>query len=234
MNAILFVRNDFRLLWRHGFAVAYLVVAVLYAAVLSALPRRWADAALPVLAWSDTAFFCFFFAGASVCLDMAQGTFQTLFVSPLRPSAYFIVKSANLSVLSFAMAAVVSLSCRGADFRPLPLAAAALLGGAPTAIIGASLAIRLRTVNRFMIGSIPIFLLLALPAVRYAAGRWLPEWFAALSRWAPTEGALSWARAAFAHVSARELVGGVVSAALWTGAATAFLLGPASARARGE
>ena len=234
MNARLFIRNDFRLLWRHGFAVAYLVVAVLYAAVLSALPRRWADAALPVLAWSDTAFFCFFFAGASVCLDMAQGTFQTLFVSPLRPSAYFIVKSVNLSALSFAMAAVVSLSCRGVGFYPLPLAVAALLGGSPTAILGASLAIRLRTVNRFMIGSIPLFLSLALPAVRYAAGRWLPEWFVALSRWAPTDGALSWARAAYAHVSARELAAGAFSAVLWTAVSAALFLGPAVKRTRGK
>ena len=201
MNSLPFIRNDFRLLWRHGFAAAYLVVAVLYAVILSALPRPWADAVLPVLAWSDAVFFCFFFAGASVCLDMAQGTFRALFVSPLRPSTYFIVKAANLSVLSFAMAAAVSISCRGAEFRPLPLAASALLGGAPTAIIGASLAIRLRTVNRFMIGSIPVFLPLALPAFRYAAGRWLPAWFAMLIRFTPAEGALVWARAAYVPVS---------------------------------
>ena len=47
MNAATLALNDFRLLWRHGFAMAYLVVAVLFAAVLSALPRAWADPVLP-------------------------------------------------------------------------------------------------------------------------------------------------------------------------------------------
>ena len=117
MRAATLILNDFRLLWRHGFAVAYLVVAVLYAAVLSALPRSWADAALPVLAWSDPAFFCFFFAGASVCLDLTQGTFRAMFASPLRPSVYFLVKAANLGLLAFAMSTVISLSSRGGDFR---------------------------------------------------------------------------------------------------------------------
>ena len=50
MNLLPFIRNDFRLLWRHGFAVAYLVVALVYAAVLSAFPASWADAAE---AWAD-------------------------------------------------------------------------------------------------------------------------------------------------------------------------------------
>ena len=111
------VRNDLRLLWRHGFVAAYLVVGILYAALLSALPRDWADAVLPVLAWSDAAFFCFFFAGASICLDLSQGTFAALCASPLEPGAYIVVKAADLAALSFAMSALVAVSSRGADFH---------------------------------------------------------------------------------------------------------------------
>lgn len=234
MNAAPFIRNDLRLLWRHGFAIAYLVVAVLYAAVLSALPRAWADAVLPVLAWSDAVFFCFFFAGASVCLDLAQGTFRALFVSPLRPSFYFSVKAANLAILSFAMAAAVSISLRGADFNPLPLSAAVLLGGIPSSLLGAALALKLKTVNRFMIGSMPGFLLLALPAVRYAAGDWLPEWFAVLSRCSPAEGAFRWTLAVYSPRPWTELASGTAAALGWIAAASILILGPAADRSRGE
>ena len=234
MNAAPLVLNDFRLLWRHGFALAYLVVAVLFAAVLSALPDAWADAVLPVLAWSDPAFFCFFFAGASVCLDLDQGTFRALFASPLRPSVYLVVKAANLSILAFLMAAAVSVSARGMDFRLWPLAAAALAGGIPSAVLGASLALRLKTVNRFMIGSMPAFLVLALPIAEYAAGRWLPSWFAVLARLTPVDGALRFARAAYSHVPAGELLAGAASSAAWTLVLSVFLLAPAVARARGE
>lgn len=234
MNLLPFIRNDFRLLWRHGFAVAYLVVALVYAAVLSAFPASWADAVLPVLAWSDAAFFCFFFAGASVCLDLAQGTFRALFVSPLPPWTYFLVKTANLSVLSFGMAAAVALSNRGLEFRPLPLAVAVIAGGSPSALIGAALALRLRTVNRFLVGTIPVFLVLSLPILRYAAEPWIPGWLAALSRWTPTEGSFLWARAAFAPVPGAELAAGGAAALAWTAAASALILGPAIRAAKGE
>ena len=67
-------RYDFTLLLRHGFVAAYVVIGLLYAALASALPQSWGDAVLPVLVWSDPVFFGFFFAGATVCLDLAQGT----------------------------------------------------------------------------------------------------------------------------------------------------------------
>lgn len=234
MSFLPFIRNDFRLLWRHGFAIAYLIVALVYAAVLSALPKSWSDAVLPVLAWSDAAFFCFFFAGASVCLDLAQGTFRALFVSPLPPWTYFLVKAANLSVLSFGMAAAVSLSSRGFGFRPLPLAVSVLAGGAPSALIGAALALRLRTVNRFLVGTIPVFLVLSLPVLRYAAEPWLPGWLSALSRWTPTEGSFLWARAAFSPVPGAELAAGVAGAAAWTAVAAYLILAPAVRSAKEE
>lgn len=234
MRAATLVRNDFRLLWRHGFAIAYLVVAALYAAVLSAMPRAWADAALPVLAWSEPAFFCFFFAGASVCLDLSQGTFRTLFASPLRPGAYMVVKALNLGALSFLMAVAVSAGSRGADFRPWALAAAVITGGAPAAVLGAAAALRLKSVNRFMIGSVPVFLLLALPAAEYAAGPYLPDWFAVLARLTPADGSLRFARAAYSAVPWADLALGAASAAAWTVAASVLVLGPAVRAARGD
>lgn len=234
MNAATLAMNDLRLLWRHGFAMAYLLIAVLFAAILSALPPDWADVVLPVVAWSDPAFFCFFFAGASLCLDLSQGTLRALFASPLRPATYLVIKAANLGLLSFAMAVLVSTSARGADFRLWPLAAAALAGGAPSAVMGAALALRLKTVNRFMMGSMPAFMLLSLPLVEYAAGRYLPTWFALIARLMPTDGALRLARAAYATVPGPELLLAAASSVAWTVAASVLFLGPAIAARRAD
>ena len=234
MNVATLSLNDFRLLWRHGFAVAYLVVALLFSAILSALPRAWVDVVLPVLAWSDPAFFCFFFAGASLCLDLSQGTLRALFASPLQPATFLVVKAVNLGLLSFAMAVLISASARGADFRLWPLAAASLAGGAPAAVLGAALALRLKTVNRFMIGSMPAFLLLSLPLAEYAAGRYLPPWFTVVARAMPTEGALVFARHAYSAVSGTELALAGVSAIVWTVATSLLFLGPAIVARRAD
>lgn len=228
------VAGDLRLLWRHGFALAYLVVAALYSAVLSLMPDAWASALLPVLAWSDPTFFCFFFAGASVCLELAQGTFDALFVTPLKPALYLAVKAADLSILAFLMAAAVSASARGTDFRLWPLAAAALAGGLPSAAIGASLALRLRTVNRFMIGSMPAMLALALPALPYAAPARIPGWLTLIARAMPSAGALELAKAAYAPVPVARLAASALACLAWTAIASALLAAPAVKRARGR
>ncbi|MBU0929003.1 MAG: hypothetical protein KKA67_14735, partial [Spirochaetes bacterium] len=90
------------------------------------------------------------------------------------------------------------------------------------------------TINRFMIGSTPIFLVLALPAAQYAAGPYLPDWFAVLARLMPTDGALRLARAAYASVPAAELAMAAASSIAWTALASVFILGPAVAASRGD
>jgi hypothetical protein len=190
-------RYDFFLLFRHGFVAAYVVIGILYASIAAALPRSWGEAILPVMVWSDPVFFGFFFAGATVCLDLAQGTFRALSATPLRPATYFLVKSANLALLAYGMALGISLAVRGLAFRPLVLLVAIFLGGAPSALIGAALALRLGSVNRFMVGAIPALLWFSLPVFMYAAGHWLPGWVLWLGRLSPADGALRWARAAF-------------------------------------
>jgi hypothetical protein len=101
-------------------------------------------------------------------------------------------------------------------------------------VIGAALALRLKTVNRFLIGSMPVLLVMALPAVDLVAGRYLPPWFGLLARFSPADGALSLARAAYSTVPGAELAAGTAAAALWTALASRFLLGPAVAAVRGE
>jgi hypothetical protein len=204
-------RYDFTLLFRHGFVAAYAVIGIMYAAIAAALPQAWGDAVLPVMVWSDPVFFGFFFAGATVCLDLAQGTFRVLAVTPLRPSAYFLVKSANLALLAYAMAVGISLSVRGLAFRPLVLLVAIVLGGAPSALLGAALALRLGSINRFMVGAIPGLLWFSFPVLVYAAGQWLPDWVFWLGRLSPVDGSLRWATAAFDTGLASSGAGGVGS-----------------------
>jgi hypothetical protein len=169
----------------------------MYAAIAAALPQAWGDAVLPVMVWSDPVFFGFFFAGATVCLDLAQGTFRVLAVTPLKASVYFLVKSANLALLAYAMAVGISLAVRGLAFRPLVLLVAVFLGGAPSSLLGAALALRLGSINRFMVGAIPCLLWFSFPVLVYAAGQWLPDWVFWLGRLSPADGALRWAMAAF-------------------------------------
>lgn len=160
-------KNEARLVWKHGFVASYAVVTVVYAALIRTLPVDWADAILPVLAWSDPVFFGFFFVGASVCLDLSQGTFHALFAGPVKAYEYVAAKAGVLSLVSLASSVAIAVSSRGFSFDPLPLFAAAFSGTFLSGGIGMVMALLLRTINRFMIGAIPAMLLLSLPIISY-------------------------------------------------------------------
>jgi len=226
-------KYDFALLMRHGFVVAYGVIGFLYVVIVSSLPGSWADPILPVMVWSDPVFFGFFFAGATVCLDLSQGTFKALITTPLKPSVYFLVKSINLSLLAFVMALGIALVVRGLAFRPLILAIGILFGGAPAALLGAALALRLGSINRFMVGAIPWLVWLALPVFVYVGGPWLPEGVLWLARFSPADGAFRLTQAAFdlgrADFIWRSSALAALESLAWTVVVAKFALLPAIA-----
>lgn len=234
MSFASFARSDMKLLARHGFVVAYAAVGLFYAALVRVLPPDWAAAILPVLVWSDPVFFGFFFAGATVCLDLAQGSYGALAVTPFTLTAYVLAKSLNLAILAFGLALGLSFAGRGLAFYPLRLGLAVLLGLGPAVLFGAALAFRLRTVNRFIVGAMPFMLALALPVAAYAGAGSLPSWLLAAARLSPGEGALAWARASYGGgAPVRELLYGTASALAWTGLGSLALSRAAARAARG-
>lgn len=159
------IKQELALLVRHGFAAAYAVVTAIYAAGAASLPDAWLAPLLAVLAWSDAVFFGFFFVGASVCLDMSQGTLRVLMASPLPPWAWIGAKAAAFGMLSIASTFIVAAAARGFSFNGLLLAASVAAGALAAGGLGMVLALFLGSVNRFMMGSLPILILLAAPAL---------------------------------------------------------------------
>ncbi|MCK7480280.1 MAG: hypothetical protein M0C28_25715 [Candidatus Moduliflexus flocculans] len=96
MNLLTFLRNDFRLLWRHGFADRVPGGGL-------GLPRRssppspgsgrmrscrsWPGATRLSSASSSQ--------GPACAWTLPRGPYRALFVSPLPPRTYFLVKAAN-------------------------------------------------------------------------------------------------------------------------------------------
>ena len=234
MRLAAFMKADLSLLLRHGFVAAYAVVGLAYAAIVRALPPEWAAAVLPVLVWSDPVFFGFFFAGATVCLDLAQGTYRALAATPFPLPAYILIKAVDLGILAMLLALGVSFSVPGATFSFAGLLVTVLLGVVPAALFGAAFAFMLKTVNRFLIGAIPFMAFLSLPIIVYAAGAYLPDWVTLAAGLTPGYGAFRWALASYgrAGAGAGSLALGALSTAVWTGIAVIALSGPASSRAR--
>nr|WP_156002929.1 hypothetical protein [Streptomonospora sp. PA3] len=123
---------EWRVQLRHGVPAAAAALAVLWTAVLAAVPAAWAPTAAVHLLIVDTAGFGVLFAVVLVLFERAEGGRALLAVTPLRPIEYITARTAVLTALSAGMA--VPLTLAAARER-----SAAALAALPPALLGVSL-----------------------------------------------------------------------------------------------
>jgi fluoroquinolone transport system permease protein len=147
------VRNDMRLLWRHGFFAAYGFVAVVYLLLLRALPPDIAARLLGPLLFTEAGVVGFMFAGTLLQLERQDGATDALGVTPLTPATFLAARMVAFSVPTVVVGATIALLARSAaDIHVagllLTLTAMALF----FVPLGVALAARIRTLDRFVIG----------------------------------------------------------------------------------
>ncbi|GAA1776254.1 hypothetical protein [Streptomonospora arabica] len=124
---------EWRVELRHGVPAAAAVLAVLWSAVLAAVPAGAAPAAAVYLLIIDTAGFGVLFAVVLVLFERTEGGRDVLAVSPQRAAEYVGAKLAVLTALSAAIAVPATLA---AARERSPAAAAAAL---PPVLLGVAL-----------------------------------------------------------------------------------------------
>jgi fluoroquinolone transport system permease protein len=149
--------NDFRLQFRYGIHLAYAVVLAMYVGVLIAA-GTWQPAVAPgVIIFSDPAALGFFFLGALMLLERAEGVRQALAVAPVSAMQYFLSKAVTLTILALVASAVLVAFVHRPTNPALLLVAVALTSVAYIGI-GVPIALRFRTVNAYLIGSAGLLL----------------------------------------------------------------------------
>jgi fluoroquinolone transport system permease protein len=173
MNRLLStIRCDIRLQHRNGFYYATAFVVAVYALGLSQL-----HAAVPVnLGWllpavllNNLLITTFYFVGALVLLEKAEGTLAAQVVSPLRTGEYLAAKVLTLTALALVYNLAVVVLIVGIGFGAPALIAGVGVMAALMVMAGFIVVARYDAVNEYLLPSLP-----------YAAG--LPLLIALLAR----------------------------------------------------
>ncbi len=112
---------ELRLELRYGVHVVGAVLAVLWTAVLLAVPAPAARLAAPFVLFTDTATLGAFFMGALVLFERAEGTLGVLRTSPVRVREYLGTKLATLTALAVAAALPIAAAGARGQLRPAPI-----------------------------------------------------------------------------------------------------------------
>ena len=155
--------HEARLQYRYGIYAAYAFVLAFYVIVLF-----WGSSFLPPLLvafviYSDPAVLGFFFLGALMMLEKAEGVRFALSVTPVSASEYFFAKALPLMFLGVVAVAIMIPLLHGAVNWPV-LLAAVLLTALTYIGVGVPIAMRFNTVTGYLIGSIGVLLPIILPS----------------------------------------------------------------------
>ncbi len=154
---------DARLQFRYGVYFAYLFVVAFYAALLL-LAGDWLPGwIIALVIYSDPAVVGFFFLGALMMLEKAEGTRTALATTPVSPSDYLFAKTLTLSLMAVAAVTVIgALAHSGANWPVL--IAATVLTSIMYVGIGIPIAMRFKTVTSYLIGSAGLLVPVVVPA----------------------------------------------------------------------
>jgi fluoroquinolone transport system permease protein len=183
-------------------------------AIMAGLLTQVPDASIPTLmpGFFVNALFIttFYFFAAIVLLEKGDGTLEGLVVSPLRPEEYLLVKVTALSALALSENLLILVIGYGLDFNLLWLVIGLVGMAVIYALVGFIAVARFDSINEFILPSIAIMLLLALPIVDHFG-----LWRSVIWYLHPVQPGLVLMRAAFGSVPGWQIVYGLLGSILW-------------------
>jgi fluoroquinolone transport system permease protein len=157
--------QDIRFQFRYGFYFLYAVLTVIYIAAISLLPAAWVQNAVAIVLFSDPAALGFFFMGGILLLEKGERLHDALFVSPLTISGYVLSKAVSLGLVSMLAGLLIAAFCAGSNINYPMLALSLLAGSVLFTFAGIITGTAAKTVNHYMILSIPAEILLNIPPI---------------------------------------------------------------------
>lgn len=168
------LRGDVRFQLKYGFYFLYAAFSLLYIGLLAAFPQEWRQKAAVLMIFTDPAAMGLFFMGAIVLFEKSERVLDSLAVAPIKISDYVLGKLLSIGIISTVVAIAIGLF--GGVIQSLLLfIPGVFLCSCLFSSLGLIIASRAETLNGFILSTIPLQLIINLPAIAYVFG-WQPAW----------------------------------------------------------
>lgn len=157
---------------RYGFYFLYAFFSIFYAVMLSLLPQQFHAKAVSILVFTDPAAMGLFFMGAIVLFEKSQRVIESLSISPIHIIEYIFSKVLSIALISLISALLIALSVyiKGSVFFSglshfILFSTAIVLSSILFSLLALGCAALSKTLNQFMIFTIPFEVLLMTPPI---------------------------------------------------------------------
>lgn len=204
------IRLDVLLQQRYGLFYAAAFSALVWIAILRALPSHILHIAVPFIIFVDLAIVGFYFIAGMVLFEKDEATLFALVVTPLRFWEYITSKLLTLTILATIVSLLVIITTYGFKFNLL----LALLGTVFMSFIALSIGFiavsPFTSLSNYLIPSQVYAIVLYLPLIYYF-GWWKNPIFYVL----PTQGSLILLRGAFDPIASWQITYAVLYGIFW-------------------
>jgi fluoroquinolone transport system permease protein len=184
-------------------------MTILYIGMLKFVPADYLDVVTIAVVFSDPSFLGAFFVGGIVLLEKSQGVYDSFFVTPLSVAEFLASKVLSLSFISLLSSGTILLFVYS-SFEAVPFVAGVLLSSIVFTLIGILLAVRVNTVNQFLLTSPLVLTVFFVPV----AG--LFEWWdSMLFKWLPSYTGLLLMKGTFHELKIEEFILAIIILLLW-------------------
>ena len=168
------LRGDIRFQYKYGFYFLYLFFTILYIALLLAIPEAWREKTAILMIFSDPAAMGLYFIGAIVLFEKSERVLDSIAVSPAGAIEYMLAKLFSIGVISVIVGLAISFFSNAINITPQYIIGlflcSCLFSG-----VGLVIAAKGISLNGFIISTLPVELLINLPAIAWLFG-WKPVW----------------------------------------------------------
>lgn len=162
--------QDIRYQMRYGFYLLYAFVSLIYIGILRLIPVTARTEVATLIILSDPALLGFFFIGGIWLLEQGEGLHRYWSVLPAKPYAYIGAKLLSLGFISTLSGLLITgISGVGGINYPL-LVVTLLLSAGIFTLAGLVLATMARTVNHYLVLTIPVEIGILLPPLLLLCG----------------------------------------------------------------
>ncbi len=169
MRFLRLLKGDLFFLARYGLFFVYAVFIAVYLIMLHYIPGDTGAFVMKLLVFSDPAAMGLFFMGAVVLLEKSQRVNCSLAVSPVTVNEYVASKAVAFLLTGLAVALIIAFGSGNELTFPgiIGIAGGSLL----FSMGGLFVASKTRSLNQFIIFSLPVEVFISLPGFLYAFGK---------------------------------------------------------------
>lgn len=163
MRVLFTTLQDIKFQFKYGFYFIYAIMVFFYIVLLGFLPDAWKGNATAIILFTDPAALGFFFIGGIILLEKGERVLDVLFVSPLKVWEYILAKAVSLGVISVLTGLVIAITSLGLSVKIFFLVLSLLSGSGFYTFIGIAVGVKAKSVNQFLIVTIPAEVILSAP-----------------------------------------------------------------------